>query len=75
MRRCYKHVIQNKSTLIFTLESFYFLEVKICIIPGPPGGLKCPSDLQLIDRPTENLLFATLMLDYKGQGGQESGKK
>ena len=38
------------------------MEVEICIFPGPPGGSKCPSDPQLIDRPTENLLFATLVL-------------
>ena len=40
------------------------MEVEICIFPGPPGGSKCPSDLQLIDWPTENLLFATQMLFY-----------
>ena len=40
-----------------------FLEVEICIFPGPPWGSKCPSDVQLIDRPTENnLLFATLYI-------------
>ena len=37
------------------------MEVGICIFPGPPGSSKCPSDLQLIERPTENLLFATLI--------------
>ena len=39
------------------------MEVEICIIPGPPEGPKCPSDLQLIDQPTENLLFATVYVD------------
>ena len=29
--------------------------------PGPTGASKCPSDPQLIDWPTENLLFATLL--------------
>ena len=37
-----------------------FLEVKIGNSPGPTGASKCPSDSQLIDRPTKNLLFATL---------------
>ena len=37
------------------------MEVGICIFPGPPGSSKCHSDLQLIERPTENLLFATLI--------------
>ena len=37
------------------------MEVGICIFPGPPGSSKCPSNLQLIERPTENLLFATLI--------------
>ena len=27
--------------------------------PGPPGDSKWPSDLQLIDQPTENPLFLT----------------
>ena len=45
---------------------FYsLLEVKICIFPGPTGASKYPSDSQLIDQPSENLLFVTL----------ENGKK
>ena len=33
--------------------------------PGPTGTSKCPSDPQLIDQPTENLLFATLIIKDK----------
>ena len=29
--------------------------------PGPTGASKCPSGPQLIDRPTENILFAILL--------------
>ena len=41
------------------------MEVKICNFSGPAGASKCPSDPQLIDQPTENLLFATLIIKDK----------
>ena len=39
--------------------------VKICNLPRPTGASKCPSDPQLIDQATENLLFATLTIKDK----------
>ena len=36
----------------------------MCNFPGPTGAQKCPSDVQLIDGITENLLFTKLALVY-----------
>ena len=35
----------------------------MCNFPGPTGASKCPLDSQLIEQPTENLLFATMLGD------------
>ena len=47
--------------MLYKRDIIYYLEVEICNFPGSTGALKCPSDPQFIDRPTENLLFATLL--------------
>ena len=41
------------------------MEVEISNFAGPTGVSKCPPDSQLTDRPTENLLFATLIKGCK----------
>ena len=44
-----------------------FFDVEIFNFPGPTGALKCPPEPQLIDWPTENVLFATLYSTIKYQ--------